>query len=323
MGNIGIEKTVQRNYLIWVESAICRESSCAKQKFIVSFCSVQQTVKCSKVNNGCDKPCVSYNIRHVRGMMTSSNGNIFRVTGHLCVEFTGPRWIPRTKASDAELWCFFDLRLNERLSKKSWGWWLETPSRPLRRHRNAWITRHNCTVVSAGGSRELIRQSVRSSPMGYRTVSALARAMHGLWEAGWERKVVVPELDGALQHAAAYSGWGLDTVVGHAVLIAWDNTHGLCGYSDVIASWCSATVLVCGLHWFHKCFKRICQSFDDMVAGGSPQCEWFQVVPISCRRCVNHIIVVCGTLKRLAPSAVLNLVCSIPNVLSLSTMMRP
>ena len=39
-------------------------------------------------------------------IMTSSNGNIFRVTGHLCGEFTGPRWIPRTKASDAELWCF-------------------------------------------------------------------------------------------------------------------------------------------------------------------------------------------------------------------------
>ena len=40
-------------------------------------------------------------------MMTSSNENIFRVTGHFCGEFTGPRWILRTKASDAELWCFF------------------------------------------------------------------------------------------------------------------------------------------------------------------------------------------------------------------------
>ena len=39
-------------------------------------------------------------------IMTSSNGNIFRVTGHLCGEFTDLRWIPRTKASDAELWCF-------------------------------------------------------------------------------------------------------------------------------------------------------------------------------------------------------------------------
>ena len=36
-------------------------------------------------------------------MMTWSNGNIFRVTGHSCGEFTGPRWIPRTKASNAEL----------------------------------------------------------------------------------------------------------------------------------------------------------------------------------------------------------------------------
>ena len=39
-------------------------------------------------------------------MMTSPNGNIFRVTGHLCGEFPGPPWIPHTKASDAELWCF-------------------------------------------------------------------------------------------------------------------------------------------------------------------------------------------------------------------------
>ena len=39
-------------------------------------------------------------------MMTSSNGNIFRITGHLYGEFTGPRWIPLTKASDADPWCF-------------------------------------------------------------------------------------------------------------------------------------------------------------------------------------------------------------------------
>ena len=40
-----------------------------------------------------------------KAMMTSSNGNIFCVTGPLCGEFTGHRWIPLTKASDAELWC--------------------------------------------------------------------------------------------------------------------------------------------------------------------------------------------------------------------------
>ena len=38
--------------------------------------------------------------------MMSSNGNIFCVTGHLCGEFTGHRWIPLIKASDVEHWCF-------------------------------------------------------------------------------------------------------------------------------------------------------------------------------------------------------------------------
>ena len=39
-------------------------------------------------------------------IMTSSNGNIFRITGHLCGDFTVHRSMPCTKASDTEL-CFF------------------------------------------------------------------------------------------------------------------------------------------------------------------------------------------------------------------------
>ena len=64
----------------------------------------------------------------VNFMMTSSNGNIFRFTGHLCGEFTGHRWIPRTKASDAELWCF--------LWSAPWinGWVNNSEAGDLRRH---------------------------------------------------------------------------------------------------------------------------------------------------------------------------------------------
>ena len=69
-------------------------------------------------------------------LMMSSNGNIFRVIGHLCWEFTGHRWIPHTKASDAELWCIFYLRLNKLLSKQSWGWLFDTPFRSLWCHCN-------------------------------------------------------------------------------------------------------------------------------------------------------------------------------------------
>ena len=46
-------------------------------------------------------------------------------------EFPAQR--PVTRSFDV----FFDLRLNKRLSKQWWGWWFETPSRPLWRHCNA------------------------------------------------------------------------------------------------------------------------------------------------------------------------------------------
>ena len=73
-------------------------------------------------------------------MMTSSNRSIFRVTGHLCGEFNGPRWIPRTIESHAELWYFFDLCLNKRLSKHSWGCWFEALARPLWCHCNVLLS---------------------------------------------------------------------------------------------------------------------------------------------------------------------------------------
>ena len=69
-------------------------------------------------------------------MMTSLNGNIFRVTGPLCGEFTGPGEFPTQRPVTRSFDVFFDLRLNKRLSKQPWGWWFETPSWSLWRHRN-------------------------------------------------------------------------------------------------------------------------------------------------------------------------------------------
>ena len=39
-------------------------------------------------------------------IISSSNGNIFRVTGPFCGEPTGDWWIPLTKANEGELWYF-------------------------------------------------------------------------------------------------------------------------------------------------------------------------------------------------------------------------
>ena len=64
-----------------------------------------------------------------RIMITSSNGNIFRVTGPLCGEFTCHRWMLLTQASDAELWWVF--------LSVPWihGWMNNRKTGDLRRHR--------------------------------------------------------------------------------------------------------------------------------------------------------------------------------------------
>ena len=69
-------------------------------------------------------------------VMTSSNINIFRVTGPLCGEFTGPGEFPTQRPVTRSFDVFFDLRLNKRLNKQPWGWWLETPSWSLWRQCN-------------------------------------------------------------------------------------------------------------------------------------------------------------------------------------------
>ena len=53
-------------------------------------------------------------------------------------EFPAQR--PVTRSFDV----FFDRRLNKRLSKQSWGWWIETLSRPLWRHCNDIMFHYSC-----------------------------------------------------------------------------------------------------------------------------------------------------------------------------------
>ena len=61
-------------------------------------------------------------------IMTSSNGNIFRVTGPLCGEFTGPGEFPTQRPVTRSFDVFFDLRLNN-------GWVNNREAGDLRRHR--------------------------------------------------------------------------------------------------------------------------------------------------------------------------------------------
>ena len=64
-------------------------------------------------------------------MTTSSNGKksmlLANCAGNSPVPSEFPTERPVTRSFDV----FFDLRVNKRSSKQSWGWWFETPSRPL------------------------------------------------------------------------------------------------------------------------------------------------------------------------------------------------
>ena len=61
-------------------------------------------------------------------MMTSSNGNIFRVTGHFVRGTTGHQWIPSQRPVTRNFDIFYDLRLKKRLSNNP-------DAGDLRRHR--------------------------------------------------------------------------------------------------------------------------------------------------------------------------------------------
>ena len=85
----------------------------------------------------CDGPWWRHQMETFSALLALCAGNS-PVSG----EFPAQR--PVTRSFDV----FFDLHLNKRLSKKWWGWWFETPVRPLWRHCNAAVLWWRCSVPS-------------------------------------------------------------------------------------------------------------------------------------------------------------------------------
>ena len=83
-----------------------------------------------------DRPAVWR--RHVswwRHQMETFSALLAICAGNSPVSSEFPTQRPVTRSFDV----FFDLCRNKRLSKQSLGWWLETPSRSLWRHRNVLV----------------------------------------------------------------------------------------------------------------------------------------------------------------------------------------
>ena len=106
-------------------------------------------------------------------MMTSSNGNIFRVAGPLCGEFTGPGEFPTQRPVTRRIDVFFDLRLNNRLSKQPWSWWFETL---------LWSLWRQCNVMCFISTSNILRDrvSVMDRMRSFYNMRATSHERHGV-----------------------------------------------------------------------------------------------------------------------------------------------
>ena len=99
-------------------------------------------------------------------MMTSSNGNIFRVAGPLCGEFTGPGDFPAQRPVTRSFAVFLDLRLNKRLSKQViWDaiapimtslWWRSS----LHALCNDFLVDHSCSPSKLAARLYLVNKTI-------------------------------------------------------------------------------------------------------------------------------------------------------------------
>ena len=105
-------------------------------------------------------------------------------------EFPAQR--PVTRSFDV----FFDLRLNKRLSKQSWGWWFETLSPPLWRHRHG----------QANITNSKLHLSLWSNPTQTRTTNQ-----------SW-KNVQLPTTDLAYQKRTNQKAFSLDNLVFHSII---------------------------------------------------------------------------------------------------------
>ena len=100
-----------------------------------TYCSADIGLPVTGASNEITEPDRSMTIVHMtwwRHQMETFSALLVIYAGNSPVPGEFPAQRPVTRSFDV----FFDLRLNKRLSKQSWGWWFETLSCPLWCHCN-------------------------------------------------------------------------------------------------------------------------------------------------------------------------------------------
>ena len=124
-------------------------------------------------------------------MMTSSNISALLAicAGNSPVTGEFPAQRPVTRSFDV----FFDLRLNGRLTKQSWGWWFETPPRPLWRHSNAFALLFGsgkCILWFKNDSNESVRSWIMHMIRGLSGFPWLAAGLFYLYISGIQEYMI-------------------------------------------------------------------------------------------------------------------------------------
>ena len=194
-------------------------------------------------------------------MMTSPNGDIFRVTGYLCGEFTChrcgefPAQNPVTRSFDV----FFDRGLNKRMSKQRWGWWFDTPSHPLWRHNNG--TAIDDLVMPRTQCGSEVMQTARASaamPTFTRDNPVSATEVFNVLDIFQSCVMIIHDFMGG------FSGFGLSQ---------WATTL----HCNVVSHWLSPYPLyVHEVHISCVCGRRVPRVWHPILGGRAAVCDgWF------------------------------------------------
>ena len=169
--------------------------------------------------------------------MTSSNGNIFCVTGPSWGESTGYR--PVTRSFDI----FFDLCLNNRFSKQSRRRWFEAPSRSLSRHCNVYSqfvmdSRHLSTQIlqhcftGTGNNVRLSRRQWHIPEGHYSDVimgamTSQVISFTSIYSAGWSKKTSKLRVTGLCAGNSPLNASNAERVSIRWRLMIWVKSNGM------------------------------------------------------------------------------------------------
>ena len=124
------------------------KSSCVKSQFVLyEFCQITRSTTAMMYSYGCRALRDFGDIRSVRlswwhHHMETFSALLAIIAGKSPVTCEFPTKRPVTRNLDVS----FDLHLNKRWSKQSWGWWFETASRPLWLHCNVAVVNKEITM---------------------------------------------------------------------------------------------------------------------------------------------------------------------------------